>query len=367
MNILGVKDIGAAEEKSLAEFEEELINEVIKPKSDEEPEDEEVVAPVINIKDEKPESVELKDEDVLSFIKTKYNKDINSIEDILKENSPNENLPEDVAAFLQYNKSTGRGLSDYLKLGQDFNAMSESELLFNWKKSTEEGLDDSDIREMIDEEYSVDEDIDSDSEIKRKSRIKKKDIAKAKSYFEEQKKMYKEPLESRIVQDIPSDVKEKVEAYDKYINESKNYDESVAKRRDKFISETNKLFSDFKGFDFKIDNNKVVNYAPINPEELKASQLDTSNFMKKFVDENGMLKDAKGFHRALAIASDPDKYAKFFYEQGIAEATEGVTKKIKNINMSERKVPETTKKEGVQVRSINQDSGSGLRIKSRKS
>jgi hypothetical protein len=111
----------------------------------------------------------------------------------------------------------------------------------------------------------------------------------------------------------------------------------------------------------------VVNYVPSNPEELKASQLDTSNFMKKFVDDNGMLKDAKGFHKALAIASDPDKYAKFFYEQGIAEATEGVTKKIKNINMSERKVPETTNKEGMQVRSINKDSGSGLRIKSRKS
>ena len=39
-------------------------------------------------------------------------------------------------------------------------------------------------------------------------------------------------------------------------------------------------------------------------------------------------------------------------------------RKTKNINMSERKMPEVTSKGGTQFKSLNQDSGKGLKIKS---
>ena len=88
------------------------------------------------------------------------------------------------------------------------------------------------------------------------------------------------------------------------------------------------------------------------------------NFVKKFLDDQGLLKDAEGYHRSLAIAMNPDKFARFFYEQGKSSATEDVMRKTKNINMSERSSPETVVKSGFQVKSVSSPSSSGLRIKS---
>ena len=64
------------------------------------------------------------------------------------------------------------------------------------------------------------------------------------------------------------------------------------------------------------------------------------------------------------MAMNPDKYAKFFYEQGKADAVENISKKSKNINMDVRSAPQVTSKSGFKVRSLNQDSGRGLKIRS---
>jgi hypothetical protein len=77
------------------------------------------------------------------------------------------------------------------------------------------------------------------------------------------------------------------------------------------------------------------------------------------------MKDAAGYHRSLSIAMNPEKFAKFFYEQGQADATEGTMKNIKNINMSERRATEVAKStDGMQVKAVNPDSGKGLKIRS---
>jgi hypothetical protein len=77
------------------------------------------------------------------------------------------------------------------------------------------------------------------------------------------------------------------------------------------------------------------------------------------------MKDAAGYHRSLSIAMNPDKFAKYFYEQGMADATDDVTRKIKNINMSERKAPEISNNTGgMQVKAVNPDSGRNLKIRS---
>jgi hypothetical protein len=49
----------------------------------------------------------------------------------------------------------------------------------------------------------------------------------------------------------------------------------------------------------------------------------------------------------------------------MADATDDVTRKIKNINMSDRKSPEIGKStDGFQVKAVNPDSGKNLRIRS---
>ena len=78
------------------------------------------------------------------------------------------------------------------------------------------------------------------------------------------------------------------------------------------------------------------------------------------------MNDARGYHRSLAMAMHPDKFAKFFFEQGKSAAAEDTMKKLKNINMTTRSAPEVSTKGGMQIKSVNNDHGRSLRIKSRK-
>ena len=120
---------------------------------------------------------------------------------------------------------------------------------------------------------------------------------------------------------------------------------------------------DFKGFDFALDD-KTVTFSPGDTQSIKKNQDTPMNFINKFLDDKGLMKDAAGYHRALSIAMNPDKFAQFFFEQGKSEATQDVMRKTKNINMSERRAPEVTNKGGMTVKSVNPDSGRGLKIRS---
>jgi len=310
-----------------------------------------------------PQSAELQEEDVLSYISKRYNKQINSFDELVSERS-DEQLPEDVSAYLKYRKETGRGFEDFLKLKEDFDTMDPDNILRSYFKSTQVGLDDEDIDVMM-EDYSYNEDLDDDSTIKKAKLAKKKMIAEAKQYFTTQKEKYKMPLESRTA-DVSPEEKEELQAYKQYISQAKTMEQEAERKRDWFSKKTDEVFNnEFKGFEFKL-NDQVVRFAPGDAAELKKAQLTPTNFISKYLDESGMIKDAAGYHRALAVAMNPERFAKFFYEQGMSAATEDVNRKIKNINMSERQAPQSTVKDGFQVKSVNPDSGKGLRIRSMK-
>ena len=359
-----VKEVTGVVEKSAAQIEEELLQKheesfsetpdaLDTPPIDEPPIDESQI-----------ETPELKEEDVLSYLGKRYNKEINSFDELMAQRAENESLPEDVEAFLKYKKETGRGIQDYLRLQEDFDEMNPDKLLKQYLMATEVGLDDEDIDAMM-EEFAYDEDLDDDSHIKKAKIAKKKAIAKAKDYFNSEKEKYKQPLESRGSQ-IPTEEKEEFEAYKQYIQQAKTLEEENNRKRDWFLKKTDDVFSqEFKGFEFNIDDKRVV-FSPGDATELKKLQSTPTNFINKYLDESGMVSDAVGYHRALAIAMNPDKFAKFFYEQGQSDATDDINKKIKNVNMSERRAPEAAPKGGMQIREVNPDSGRGLKIKSAK-
>ena len=354
-----VKEVSSTSEKSVAQIEEELLVKHEEQFNNEPPAN----TPPI---DEPPagEPTELKEEDVLSYLGKRYNKEINSFDELMAERKEAEELPEDVGAFLKYKRETGRGIQDYLKLQEDFDTMNPDVLLKQYFKDTEIGLDDDDIDALMDE-FKYDEDFDDDSRVKKAKIAKKKVIAKAKEHFNSQKEKYKQPLESSG-QAIPNAEKEEFEAYRQYIQKAKTQEEDQNRKRDWFLKKTDDVFSqEFKGFEFNIDDKKVV-FSPGDAAELKKLQSNPSNFINKYLDESGMVSDAAGYHRSLAIAMNPEKFAKFFYEQGQADATDDVMRKTKNINMSERRAPEATVKGGMQVRQVNPDAGRGLKIKSAK-
>jgi hypothetical protein len=357
-----VKEVSGIVEKSAAQIEEELLNKHEEQFNELTPAEEQPVEippaelPPIN------EPQELKEEDVLSYLGKRYNKEINSFDELMAAREEAEELPEDVEAFLKYKRETGRGIGDYLKIQEDFDSMNPDTLLKQYFKDTEVGLDEEDIETLMDE-FKYDEDLDDDSHIKKAKIAKKKAIAKAKDYFNSQKEKYKQPLESRGSA-IPDEEKEEFEAYKQDIQESKSLQEEQELKANWFQKKTDEVFSqEFKGFEFNVDDKKIV-FSPGDATELKKAQAHPFNFINKYLDENGMIADAAGYHRSLAIAMNPERFAKFFYEQGQADATDDVTKKIKNINMSERRAPEATVKGGMQVREANPDTGRGLKIKS---
>jgi hypothetical protein len=356
-----VRALDGNEQKGVAEIEQELL-EKHEAKLDSEQNNEPVIEnePVNEVIEEEEE---LSEEKVLSYIGKRYNKQINSFDELVSERKDSEPLPEDVSAYLKYKKETGRGFEDFLKLNKDYNSIDDYSLLKDYLSATQNGLDEEDIETLMDD-YRFDEDVDDDSTIKKIKITRKKAVAEAKKFFNEQKEKYKIPLESRGLSVSESEIQE-LEAYRQYINQSKTIEEENERKRNWFSKKTEELFSDgFKGFEFSI-NDKTFSFTPGDANELKKSHSNPANFINKFLDDNGLIKDSVGYHKSLAIAMNPDKFAKYFYEQGIADATDDVMRKTKNINMSERKMPEVAKiNGGVQVKSVNPDSGRKLKIRS---
>jgi DNA-binding transcriptional MerR regulator len=377
-----VRAVESVEEKSMQEVEKELLDKHEKKLIEEDEQSEEtpqikmdfandsVIKDTTKVEETSEEyttpvekTAELSEEDVLSYIGKRYGREINSLDELNQAREETEKLPEDVASYFKYKKETGRGIEDYVKLQKDFSSMNPDDLLREYITITEgEGLDSEDIDSLM-EDYESDEELDDESVVKKTKLAKKRTIAKAKKFFNEQKELYKHPLESRPGVNSESD-NEEFKAYKQYLESAKTTQEENETKKDWFTKKTNEVFDgEFKGFEFTI-NDKQISFSPGDPQTLKKNQDTPMNFINKYLDENGLVKNAAGYHRSLAIAMNPDKFANFFYEQGKSEATEDVMRKTKNINMSERRAPEITNKGGMTVKSINPDSGRGLKIRS---
>ena len=369
-----VRELTDVQEKSVQEVEQELLEKHEAQQelkfedqptevSNEEQKTEKTVEPTQDTAEKaeiEEKSSELKEEDVLSFIGDRYGKEINSIEELMAAREEAPEMPEDVAAYFKYKKETGRSIEDFVKLQKDYSDANPETLVRDYLTVTEEGLDPEDIDSMM-EDYVYDEELDDESVIKKTKLSKKKIIAKAKRFFKEQQEQYKLPLESR---DNSFGDSEEYKAYQQYVNTAQGQQEEANRKSQWFVKKSDELFgNEFKGFKFNLDQSDIY-FTPGSASELKKAQETPMNFVNKFVDDQGLLTDAEGYHRSLALAMNPDKFAQFFYEQGKSSATEDVMRKTKNINMTERSTPEVSSKGGFQVRSVTSPSSNGLKIKS---
>ena len=353
-----VRDLGALEEKSTAEVEQELLEKHEAKFSDENSPEvvEEIVSEPTQI------SSDLDEEQVLSFLKDRYGKEVNNLDELLEQRNNAPELPEDVDAYFRFKKETGRGLKDFVELNKDYEAVDTDTILAEYYLATEEGLDADDVKGMV-EDLTYDEDLDEESFVRKQKVAKKKVVNKAKKYFSDLQEQYKVPLESSG-NPLSGEEKENFEAYQQYVKESSSVQQENTRRNEWFRKQTDEVFSDkFKGFEFAVGE-KDVTFNPGNASDLKSAQLDIMNFVNKFIGDDGLIKDAAGYHKALSVAMNPSKFAEFFYEQGKSDGVEDISRKSKNINMDSRRVPETANKDGVQIRSVSSDSGRGLKIKS---
>lgn len=348
-----VREVGEVESKSTQQVEQELLDKHEAEVNGEQPEEATAEEPA-----------GLSEDDVRAFLSERYGREITSLDELNEARETAPELPEDVAAYYKYKQETGRGLEDFIKVNRNLDEADGDSLLKEYLLITEDGLDAEDVEMMMDD-YKYDEDLDDEADIKKAKLAKKKAIAKAKKYFEEQKEKYQAPLESRGAGSLEDS--EEYQAYKQYVEQAKTYQEEQKRRKEWFDEKTNEVFSDgFKGFEFSIDDKSYV-YTPGDRTELKKLQQTPEAWLNKYLDDKGLVKDAAGYHKSLAVAMNPEKFARFFYEQGQANAVDDVMRKTKNINMSERAAPQSTTKGGLKIRAVNQDSGRGLKIKTRRS
>lgn len=369
-----VKEYDSGPQKSKAQVEEELLQKHETEVSGESVEENKVelvkVGEAAEIKEtiiEEPVVVEkpqMGEEEVLSFIKEKYSKEVNSIDDLLAKREQEE-LPADVATYLQYKKETGRGFEDFAKINKDYSKESPDQVLSMYYSEVEEGLDKEEIDYLLNSRFGTDAEIDSEDEIKKKSIDKKKELAKALKHFEGQKEKYKVPVES-MGTTFSDDDQQRFKAYQEQVEKSKETEGLMRKRSESFQENTNKLFTEeFKGFKFNISDKEYV-YSPGDFNELKKSQSDIMNFVSKFTNDQGEISDVVGYHKSLSMAMNPQKFANYFYEQGVASAVNESVKKSKNINLDMRQTPQVTSKQGFNVKATTPSSRRGLTIRSPK-
>jgi len=239
-------------------------------------------------------------------------------------------LPENIEKLVSFMEETGGDINDYVRLNADYTNINEDVLLREYYKQTKPHLDREEVDFILEDNYSWDEDVDEERAIKKKKLAYKEEIAKARNFLEQTKSKYYDEIKLR-----PGVTQEQQKAMDFFNRYNKEQDVATQQHAD-FEKRTNQMFSDeFKGFEFNVGE-KRFRYGVSNPQEVAKSQSNLSHFVKKFLNEDGSVKDHVGYHKAIYAAENADTIAKHFYEQGKADAVKDVVAKSKNINLESR-------------------------------
>ena len=271
-------------------------------------------------------------------------------------------LPQNVQKLMNFMEETGGNLNDYVKLNRDYSEMDNQTLLKEYYKTTKPHLQADEIDFLMEDQFSFDEEMDEEKDIKRKKLALKEQVASAKAQLEEHKSKYYEEIKagSRLT----PEAKKAMDFFNKHNKESESTKKIHQEAKNRFLNKTEEVFNDeFKGFEYKVGDKKY-RFNVKDPNQVKESQSDINNFVKKFLNENNQMEDATGYHKSMFTAMNSDAIANHFYEQGKADALKESMAKSKNINMAPRQSHGGTTVDGVTMRVMdNSDSGATFKIK----
>ena len=229
---------------------------------------------------------------------------------------------------------TGGSLEDYVKLNQDYSQLDNLSLLKEYYKQTKPHLNSEEIDFMMEDYFAFDEEEDTDRDIKRKKLALKEQVAQAKSHLENAKTKYYEEIQ--YGNKLTNEQQKAIDFFNRYNKESKEQQEIAEKQTRTFLNKTNQLFNkDFKGFEYNVGDKKF-RFNIKDTGNVKETQSDINNFVKKFLNKNNEMEDTKGYHKGLFTAMNADAIAKHFYEQGKADALKDSIAKSKNVSMDPR-------------------------------
>ena len=268
-------------------------------------------------------------------------------------------LPENIQKVIDFMDETGGSLEDYVQLNKDYSKMSDNDLLSEYLKQTKPHLNAEERSFLMEDLYSWDEDIDEDRDIKRKKLALKEQVANAKNHLDGLKSKYYDEIKAGSK--LNPEQKKAIDFFNRY-----NENQTVAEDNTKFFKrKTNEVFSDgFKGFEYNVGD-KRFRLNVKDAESVKENQMDIGNFVNKFLNkETNKIEDAKGYHKSLFTAMNPDVVANHFYQQGKADALKESMSKAKNVDMSPRgTLSSESAPSGTKFKSISGESSSDFKIK----
>ena len=243
-------------------------------------------------------------------------------------------LPENIQKLMDFMEETGGDLNDYVKLNQDYSGLDNQDLLKEYYTQTKPHLNNEEINFLMEDQFSYDEDVDDERDIRRKKLALKEQVASARAHLDGQKSKYYEEIKagSKLTQEQ----QKAIDFFNRYNKESEETKKVAEAQKSTFLNKTNQVFNDkFKGFEYNVGDKKY-RFNVNNAGEVKDTQSDINNFVKKFLNENNEMSDAKGYHKSLYTAMNADAVANHFYEQGKADALKDSVAKAKNVDMNPR-------------------------------
>jgi hypothetical protein len=342
-------------EESTEKVVEESVVEEVKEKTEDKPEEakEEIKedVPVIEeITSEEEEIEEIKEEVV------------KAVEEAETTGKP---LPESVEKLMQFMEETGGDLQDYVRLNQDIGKLDDDSVLREYYNQTKPHLTNEEVNFLMEDSFSYDEEVDEERDIKRKKLALKEQVASARAYLDGQKSKYYEEIKagSKLTQEQ----QKAVDFFNRYNKESEEAQKTYEKQNSTFLNKTKQVFNEnFKGFEYNVGDKKY-RFNVKDVETVQTQQSDINNFVKKFLNKDNVIEDAKGYHKSIFTASNADAIAQHFYEQGKADALKESVAKSKNVQMAPRQSHNEVETGGVKYRVLGENSNDfKFKIKNKK-
>ena len=227
---------------------------------------EKVESEVTEIKEEKIEQIatitEIKEEEK-EIVETKQQLK----EAVRDEKVVGKQLPENIEKLVSFMEETGGTVEDYVSLNKDYSKYDEKQVLNEYYKKTKPHLNQEEISFLMEDNFSYDEEEDEDRVVRKRQLLFKEEIAKAKNFLESSKSKYYDEIKLR-----PGVTQEQQKAMD-FFNRYNKEQQLAAERREEFKDATSKLFNgDFKGFEMKVGEKKLIIMSLIHQQLPRNSQ-----------------------------------------------------------------------------------------------
>jgi hypothetical protein len=272
-------------------------------------------------------------------------------------------LPENIQKLVDFIDETGGSVEDYVLLNQDFSKMDDMSALREYYARTKSHLDAEEINFLIEENYNFDEEVDDERDIRKKKIALKEQVAEAKAYLDGQKSKYYEEIKAGS--NLSPEQQKAMDFFNRYNKESEEIQNRTNEEVKRFTMKTDNVFNNkFKGFEYNVGDKKF-RFNVSDVDKVKETQSDVNNYIRKFLDKDGFMDDAAGYHKGLFTAMNADAIAKHFYEQGKSDALKDSIARSKNINMDPRKSAPQFEAGGIKARVLG-DSSSDFKFKIKK-